>query len=199
MTIRYNKGMKQIIILMGPPGSGKGTQSKLLIEKLGYGYFSMGDTFREVARQDTELGRQVKTTIDQGLIVSDDLTKQVFDQAIEKVMDRPGLVMDGFPRTPGQVAMLNSVLDKHNIREQKILVLDVDKEKLLGRLALRSKNQGRADDADISSVEKRFDEYQKKTAQIRDYYESQGLLIHINGDQPIEKVHEEILSKLELK
>ncbi|MEJ0021329.1 MAG: nucleoside monophosphate kinase [Candidatus Doudnabacteria bacterium] len=188
--------MKQIIILMGPPGSGKGTQSRLLMEKLGYGYFSMGDTFREAAKQDNDLGRLIKTTIDQGMIVSDELTKQVFDQEIEKVMGKPGLILDGFPRTAGQVEMLNSVLAKHNISDQRIFVLDVDKVKLLTRLSLRSATEGRVDDSDIARVEKRFEEYEKKTAQIRDYYESKEMLIHINGDQSIEGVQQEILSQL---
>ncbi|MEO8065346.1 MAG: nucleoside monophosphate kinase [Candidatus Doudnabacteria bacterium] len=188
--------MKQIIILMGPPGSGKGTQSKLLIDKLGYGYFSMGDTLREVARQDTPLGTQIKAPIEQGLIVSDELTRQVFDQFISKVMGKSGLVVDGFPRTPGQVEMLNGVLAEHKVTDQKIMLLDVDKKKLLGRLALRSKTEGRADDVSTLAVERRFDEFQKKTAKIRDFYELKGMLIHINGDQTVENVHKDIMEKL---
>jgi len=194
--------LQNVILLMGPPGTGKGTQSKLLVEKLGYGYFSMGDTFRELAKQDSELARQVKAIIDKGHIVTDDLTIQVFESSIEKMMDKPGLIIDGFPRTLGQLEMLNELLQKHSVQNFKVFFLDVDKEKLLHRLSLRSQSQGRVDDADVAAVEKRFDEYMTKTAPVKEYYESIGKLIHINGDQAeqmdesIQKVHESIMEHL---
>lgn len=188
--------LQNIIVLMGPPGCGKGTQSKLLVEKLGYGYFSMGDYFREVGKQDSPLGQEIRSIIDRGMIVPDDKSEQVFREGIEKVADYPGLVIDGFPRTVGQIEMLNRYLNDHNIQNTKIFFIDVDKANLLNRLSERSQIQGRADDADLTSVEKRFDEYTTKTGPVKDNYETKGQLIHINGDQTIQAVHEEIMSKL---
>jgi len=196
--LRYNilMQLQNVILVMGPPGSGKGTQSKLLMQKLGYAYFSMGETLREYAKMDTDFGREIKTTIDQGFIVKDEAAKRVFEESFEKIKDIPGLIIEGYPRTPKQIEVLNNALQKSKITNVKVLFLDVDKDKLIQRLLLRSKTEGRVDDASIASIEKRFDEYGKKTATAKAYFESRGELVRINGDQEVEKVHEEIMSKL---
>jgi len=191
--------LQNVIIIMGPPGSGKGTQSKLLVGKLGYAYFSMGDTLREYAKQDTDLGRNIKNTIDQGIIVTDEVAKQIFEESFTKLLDKPGIVIDGYPRTAGQVEVLSQILKKFGIVNLKVFFLDVDKQQLLKRLSLRRDAQQRADDVDILAVEKRFDEYHEKTEYVKNYYESKDMLIHINGDKPIEAVHQEILNRLGLK
>jgi adenylate kinase len=187
--------LQNVILLMGPPGSGKGTQSKLLVEKLGYADFSMGDTLREYAKMETELGREIKKTIDQGIIVPDEISKQIFEEKFAGFLDRKGLVLDGYPRTLGQVEVLGNLIKQYNL-PFRVLFLDVDKQKLLNRLSLRSKSQGRADDTDVAAVEKRFDEYMVKTAPVKNRYESEGALVHINGDQTIEQVQQEIISKI---
>lgn len=190
--------LQKILIVLGPPGSGKGTQSKLLTDKLGYAYFSMGDTLREYAKIDNDLGREIKTTIDQGMIVSDPVAQRVFEESFDKVKDNVAVIIEGYPRTPGQIEVLKRTLKKFNITQPKVIFLEVDKEKLIRRLVLRSKTEGRVDDSDITPIEKRFEEYSKKTAVAKRYFESQGELIPINGDQPIEAVYKEILSKLGL-
>ena len=197
----YNIAMLQnVILLMGPPGCGKGTQSKLLVDKLGYGYFSMGDTLRAYAKMDSDLGRQIKTTIDQGYIVPDDVAEQVFRESFIKIAENAkGLIVDGYPRTDQQIRVFEEVLTSLGANDKiKVIFLDVDKQKLIDRLKLRSQTEGRDDDADMAAIEKRFDEYNKKTAFAKQYYDNIGLVTHINGDQSIEVIHQEILTKLGL-
>ena len=222
--------LQKIIVFLGPPGSGKGTQSKLLVEKLGYAYFSMGDTLRQYAKHNTELGREIKNSIEQGIIVEDDAARQVALESFEKALDHPGLVLEGYPRTPGQVVVLDEFIQANKIVDLIVLSIDVDKDRLLERLSLRKtcpncqamykpgaeeyrtgicsvcghKIEARVDDLDLKFVEKRFLEYEDKTAKIIDHYEQKGNVVHINGDQSenadesIRKVHQEILQKLQI-
>lgn len=214
--------LKKIIIVLGPPGSGKGTQSKMLAEELDFIHLSTGEILREKAKEDSDLGRQIKNTIDKGIIVTDDIIRAVFVEKLESV-EKQGVILDGYPRTVGQVKILEETMAKYNIFNLKVVFLQVDKEKLLKRITGRktcslcqemykegmpeydkgvcSKCGGllivRADD-DPSVVGKRFDEYNQKTAEVKDYYEQSGSLIAINGDQSIEAVHQEISDKLKL-
>lgn len=189
--------LEKIIIVLGPPGSGKGTQSKLLVEKTGFAFFTMGDSLRATASKGDELGQKVKDMIDQGMIVTDDLAEQVVNERWSEISGA-GMISEGFPRTPGQVEMLNKFIAKQGVTDIKVLCINADKQKLIERLTKRSQIEGRADDADIKAIEKRFAEYNNKTAKIVEFYRQQGLVIDVNGDQPIEVVHQEILSKLKL-
>ncbi len=219
--------LENIIVMMGPPGSGKGTQTKLLAKELGYEHFSTGDLSREYAKQDTDLGREIKSTIEQGIILPINIIKQIFVKKFETLIDSPGVILDGYPRTPEQADLLKELMKKYGIKNIKAFFLNVDKQKLIHRLQKRktcpncqaiylpgvpeydsgvcSKCGGslvvRADD-DPAIVEKRFDEYISKTAPVKEQYEKEGVLIHIQGDQSdiaeesIKKVHQEIMEKL---
>ncbi len=187
--------LQNIIVFMGAPGSGKGTQTKLLSTKLGYEFFSTGELSREYAKQDTELGRKIKSLIDQGIILPIEIIREIFVKKFETILDAKGVILDAYPRTIEQAQLLEELMDKYKIESIKVVFLNVDKEKILDRIKLRSTKEGRADD-DISIVEKRFDEYITKTAPVKDYYEAKGFLIPINGDQTVEDVHNEIISKL---
>ena len=214
--------LQNIFVVLGPPGSGKGTQSKLLAKKLDYFHLSTGDLLREQAGLGTELGLKIKNLIDNGIIVTDEIIREVFVVKLESLTSS-GVILDGYPRTIGQVKILEEVMEKHNISNLKIVFLNVDKEKLLKRITGRKTcslcqemykegvpeyNSGvcskcggqlivRADD-DPAIVGKRFDEYNQKTAEVKDYYEKSGQLVTINGDQSIESVQTEILEKLKL-
>ncbi len=201
MKIRYNINMKleKILVVLGPPGSGKGTQSKLLVQKLGYAFFTMGDSLREAATKDNDLGRKIKVFIDQGIIVTDDLAEQVAVAKWSAITDKPGMLCEGYPRTAGQVAVLDRFMSERGVTDLKVLCIEADKQKLIDRLIKRSRLEGRADDASLQAIEKRFDEFDQKTAKVIEYYRGKNLVIDINGDQPIDAVHEEILRKLNLE
>lgn len=187
--------LQKIIVFMGAPGSGKGTQTKLLAERLGYAYFSTGELSREYAKQDTELGRRIKDLIDNGYILPIDIIRQIFVKKFESLTDSPGIILDGYPRTTDQAELLKEIMAEKGIPNLSVIFLDVDKQQLLKRLSLRGEAQRRADD-DPDKVEKRFDEYMNKTAPVKEYYESARLLSHINGDQTIDAVHQEIMNKV---
>ena len=187
--------LQNVIVFMGAPGSGKGTQTKLLAVSLGYHYFSTGEISREYAKHDTDFGKKVKSIIDAGIILPIDIIQEIFIKKFESILGFPGVILDGYPRTTEQAQLLEELMHKFGIKKLKVIFLDVERQKLLDRLSLRGKGHGRADDEDIA-VGKRFDEYIAKTAPVKDHYESQGKLIYINGDQTIEKVHQDILSKL---
>jgi len=193
--------LQNIIVFMGAPGSGKGTQTKLLAEELGYEFFSTGELAREYAKQDTELGQRIKSIIDKGIILPIDIIREIFIKKLESILDSAGVILDGYPRTTEQADLLGELMNKYEIKNIKAIFLEVDKQHLLERISKRGQVQGRADD-DPAAVEKRFDEYLLKTAPVKEYYEARGILIHINGDQAadmnesIQKVHQEIISKL---
>ncbi|OGE74226.1 MAG: hypothetical protein A3I07_00935 [Candidatus Doudnabacteria bacterium RIFCSPLOWO2_02_FULL_42_9] len=188
-------GLQKIIVFMGAPGSGKGTQTKLLSSKLGYEFFSTGELSREYAKQDSELGQKIKSIIDQGIILPIEIIRQIFIKKFESILNASGVILDGYPRTIEQVQLLEELMKKYNIQNILAVFLDADREKLVKRLLLRSELEKRADD-DINAMTTRFDEYMTKTAPVKDYYERKGLLVHINGDQPIEAVQQEILEKI---
>ncbi len=182
---------------MGAPGSGKGTQTKLLSSKLGYEFFSTGELARDYSKLDNDLGRKIKSMVDAGIILPIDIIREIFIKKFESILDAKGAILDGFPRTLEQVELLDELMAKYSIQNIKPLFLNVDREKLMERLASRAKIESRADD-DPAAVAKRFDEYMVKTAPVKEHYESKGLLIPINGDQTVELVQEEILAKLGL-
>lgn len=216
--------LEKIFVVLGPPGSGKGTQSKLLAKVLGYGAFSTGEMLRDIAKEDSEFGKKIKDFIDNGIIIPDEMMRDIFRAKVKSLADVTGLILDGYPRSLGQIIFLDELILELDQPKVTAIFLEVDKEKLLARLAKRkscavchtmyksdmpeyksgvcSKCGGelivRADD-DPAVMEKRFDEYQKKTAAVKDYYQREGKLTEINGDQPIEEVHQEILNKLEIK
>ncbi len=187
--------LQKIIVFMGAPGSGKGTQTKLLAERLGFAYFSTGELSREYAKQDTELGKRIKDLIDNGIILPIDIIRQIFIKKFESLMDSPGIILDGYPRTIDQAELLKEIMAEKGIPSLQAIFLDVDKAQLLKRLSLRGAAQQRADDSP-DKVEKRFDEYMNKTAAVKEYYESAGLLTHINGEREITAVHNEIMGKV---
>jgi adenylate kinase len=187
--------IKNILILIGPPGSGKGTQGKLLAPVLGYNYLSMGSTLRSYATANTPAAKEVKELIDAGRIIPDTMIKKIFNDAVKSLPQSEGLILDGFPRDIDQVHILDEAFAKYGTQKVKVLFIDVPKAHVIARLTKREGIESRADD-DPQVIETRFEEYDRKTHPLLEYFQKQHRLVHINGDQAIEKVHAEILKAL---
>jgi len=174
------------IALFGPPGAGKGTQSKYLVEKYNLTYISTGDILRAEIAEGSELGKKAKDTIAAGKLVSDDLIVQIIEKKIlaEK---KDGILFDGFPRTVVQAYILDGLLIKLDTSLTMMLSLEVPKEELIERLLERGKSSGRSDD-NLEVIQSRLKEYEEKTMPLIDFYKDRGKYIAINGVGEIEEI-----------
>lgn len=187
--------IKNILILIGPPGSGKGTQGKLLAPVLQYNYLSMGASLREFAKGKSPDAKKVKEIIDGGNIIPNSLIQKFFYDSIKAMPKSDGLILDGFPRDINQVSILDEALAKYGTQKVRVVFIDVPKIKVLSRLQKRGGIESRVDD-DPEVIETRFQVYDRQTHPLLEYFEKQHRLVNINGDQSIENVHGEILRKL---
>lgn len=174
------------LILFGPPGAGKGTQSEKLIDKYKLIHISTGDIFRGHIQNKTELGQKVSTLIANGELVPDAITIAMLEEEIAKSPDAKGFIFDGFPRTVTQAEALDAFLEDKG-KVAVVIALDVNEDELRTRIAGRQKVSGRADDA-AEKLVKRIDEYFTKTIHVLPYYEAQGKLTKINGVGEIDAI-----------
>lgn len=181
------------IVLFGPPGAGKGTQAEILKEKYGLVHISTGDVFRFNIKNKTELGVLAKSYIDNGDLVPDQVTIDMLKAEVNKNPQANGFIFDGFPRTESQAESLDAFLSEKNEGISGMVALEVPEELLIQRILNRGKTSGRADDQDEEKIRNRFNEYQTKTAILKDYYEKQDKYFGVNGVGSIE----EITAKLE--
>jgi adenylate kinase len=179
------------LILFGPPGAGKGTQSEKLIERYNLVHISTGDIFRAHIKQETALGKQVSELIASGALVPDAITIAMLEEEIAKNPDAKGFIFDGFPRTVAQAEALDKFLESNNNKVTVVIALDVNEDELKKRIAERQKVSNRADDA-AEKLVKRIDEYFSKTIHVLPYYEQQGKLHKINGVGAIEDIFRDI-------
>lgn len=179
------------IVLFGPPGAGKGTQSEKLIAAYKLAHLSTGDIFREHISRKTELGIKVKEYIDNGLLVPDEVTVGILKAAIEANAGATGFIFDGFPRTVHQAEVLDNMLATLDTKIHAVVALDVNEEELKKRIEIRRQTSGRADD-DAEKVLKRIDEYFQKTIHVLPYYEAQGKAVKVQGIGEIETIFAEI-------
>tara|TARA_R110002072_G_scaffold302709_3_gene487510 strand:+ start:1311 stop:1889 length:579 start_codon:yes stop_codon:yes gene_type:complete len=169
------------IVLFGPPGAGKGTQSQKLVEKYQLIHLSTGDVFRANIKGETELGILAKKYIDKGQLVPDEVTINLLKSEVLKYKNSKGFIFDGFPRTNDQASALDDFLAEIGTSITQMISLDVEEQELKIRLANRAKESGRIDDADPEVIQKRIDVYRKETAPVKDYYESQNKWMKIDG------------------
>ncbi|MFZ4260528.1 adenylate kinase [Sphingobacterium sp. HJSM2_6] len=179
------------LVLFGPPGAGKGTQSAKLIEKYGLHHISTGDIFRSHISNQTELGKQVSQIIADGNLVPDSITIAMLEEEIQSNKDAKGFIFDGFPRTVAQAEALDAFLESNNTGITGVIALDVDEQELTQRIAKRQEISGRADDA-ADKLKKRIEEYFGKTIHVLPYYENQGKLSKVNGIGDIEAIFAEL-------
>ncbi len=168
------------LVLFGPPGAGKGTQSAKLIEKYNLVHISTGDMFRAHIKDQTALGKKVSEIIANGELVPDSITIDMLEEEVQKNSAAAGFIFDGFPRTVAQAEALDKFLESKGSSISCVIALDVTQEELSNRIAERQKMSGRADDAE-DKLKKRIDEYFTKTVHVLPYYEAQGKLSKVNG------------------
>ena len=169
------------IVLFGPPGAGKGTQSERLISKYNLIHLSTGDIFRANIKGETELGKLAKSYMDKGQLVPDTVTIDLLRSEVVKHENPNGFIFDGFPRTNTQANALDSFLESMNSSISMMLSLDVDEDELMARLLKRAKVSGRADDADPAIIENRIAVYKKETSPVKSYYAEQHKFFGIDG------------------
>lgn len=211
------------LVILGPPGAGKGTQAENIIEKYGIVHISTGDIFRENIKNNTELGLKAKSYMDAGKLVPDDVVIEIVQDRISKDDCKNGFLLDGFPRTVQQAVSLDAELDKMDTKLDRVVNIEVDPSILVERAVGRRvcpeckatyhvkfnppKVEGKCDndnsdliqraDDNEETVKTRIDVYTKQTSPLIDYYKAQGLLLDIDGTNDIDKVFEDIVKGLE--
>lgn len=185
------------IVLFGPPGAGKGTQSENIIEKYGLKHISTGDLFRKHLGEGTELGKKAQSYMDNGHLVPDEVVIGMVDDFLNANTDAKGFIFDGFPRTVAQAEALDVLLDNHDTKINCMVMLDVPQEELKRRLLERGKTSGRADDQNEEKINTRIQEYLNKTLPVAAFYEGQGKMAKINGVGTIERIFEDIASEID--
>lgn len=179
------------LVLFGPPGAGKGTQSEKLIEKYQLVHVSTGDIFRSHIKNQTSLGQQVSQIIAEGNLVPDSITIAMLEEEVKNNPNAKGFIFDGFPRTVAQAEALDKFLADNNTAISGVIALDVTEEELTQRIAKRQEISGREDDA-ADKLKKRIEEYFSKTIHVLPYYEEQGKLSKVNGIGEIEIIFAEL-------
>ncbi|WP_140938395.1 adenylate kinase [Sphingobacterium lumbrici] len=185
------------LVLFGPPGAGKGTQSEKLIDKYQLVHVSTGDIFRSHIKNQTSLGQQVSQIIAEGNLVPDSITIAMLEEEVKKNPDAKGFIFDGFPRTVAQAEALDKFLVDNNTAISGVIALDVTEEELTQRIAKRQEISGRADDA-ADKLKKRIEEYFSKTIHVLPYYEEQGKLSKVNGIGDIETIFAELSAVIDI-
>ena len=210
------------LLIMGPPGAGKGTQAEVLVKELKITHISTGDMFRAAIKEGTEMGRKAKEFMDQGKLVPDEVVVGMVSDRLSQPDCANGFLLDGFPRTVAQAESLDATLTKLGILLNGVINIEVAREKLMGRLTGRRvckgcgasyhviinlpQNEGvcnscggelyqRSDDNE-ETVSNRLDVYEAQTQPLIDYYNNKGLLLNVNGDQEISQVLSDIMSSL---
>ncbi len=183
------------IVLLGPPGSGKGTQATMLVEQLGLPHISTGALLRNAANRGTELGLQAKAITDKGELVPDDIMSDMIEERLSRDDVIKGFILDGYPRNVAQAKSLDVMLERLNMPADEAIHIDINPETVIKRIAKRAKEEGRTDDA-VETVKNRMRVYAEQTAPVADYYEERGLLTRVLGNGPKEEILQRILSVL---
>ena len=185
------------IVLFGPPGAGKGTQSENIIEKFGLTHLSTGDLFRKHLGEGTDLGKLAQKYMDEGNLVPDSVVIDMVKDKIASTSDAKGFIFDGFPRTVPQAEALDEMLKEFDTSISGMIALDVPDDELRTRLLERGKTSGRADDQNVDKINNRIQVYKNETIPVANFYEGQSKLNKIHGVGTIESIFGEIAGVIE--
>ena len=184
------------VVIFGAPGSGKGTQSELIISKYGLYHISTGDILRQEIKNQTELGAIAEDYIKQGQLIPDELIIKMLAEVLDANPQAKGYIFDGFPRTIAQGEALNEMLRERNTSIVAVLILIVDEKELINRLVKRGEESGRTDD-NLEVIQSRLEVYREQTEPLKEYYKKKGKLFQIKGNNVIEEVFEQITNVLD--
>ena len=185
------------IVLFGKPGAGKGTQAEFLKSKYQLFHISTGDLFRHHISNKTDLGMLAQSYMEKGDLVPDQVTIDMLKDAVESHSDTKGFIFDGFPRTTKQAEAFDTFLSEKSMQISATVALEADEDVLVERLVNRGKTSGRVDDQDEEKIRNRFEEYNNKTAPLRDFYEAQGKFHSVNGIGGIDEITQRLTTLIE--
>jgi adenylate kinase len=185
------------IVLFGPPGAGKGTQSQKLIDKYNLIHLSTGDLLRSEIATGTELGMKAKSLMDNGILVPDEVVIGMIENKVKEHSHAGGFIFDGFPRTVPQAQGLDKLLMDHGTEISCMIALKVDDEELTKRLLLRGETSGRPDDQNEELIRKRVQEYNTKTTPVADYYAGQNKYCAVEGIGEIEEIFDNLCKQID--
>jgi adenylate kinase len=185
------------LVLFGPPGAGKGTQSEKIIEKYNLVHLSTGDLLRSEIKSGTELGLKAKTLMDQGMLVPDEVVIGMIENKLKENTSAAGFIFDGFPRTVKQAEALDALLSTYNETISVMVGLEVEDEELVKRLLLRGATSGRTDDQNEELIAKRIQEYNNKTTPVAEYYRGQNKYAGIQGMGAIDEIFLSVCSAID--
>ena len=185
------------LILFGPPGSGKGTQAALLVEKYGLLHISTGDLFRYEMGNQTPLGMEAKRYMEKGQLVPDSVTIGMLRNKVEANRQVSGYIFDGFPRTLPQSEALDGLLQELGTEVSGLVMLEVPDEEITRRILLRGQSSGRPDDLDEAVIRKRIDVYNAETAQVFDYYHQKGKSHKVQGVGSVEEIFQRLCTTID--
>ncbi|GAF02919.1 adenylate kinase [Saccharicrinis fermentans] len=184
------------VVIFGPPGSGKGTQSENIIKKYNLAHISTGDLLRAEISGHTQLGTIAKSFIDKGELVPDETIIGMIDNKIESLANTNGVIFDGFPRTEAQAAALDQLLAEYKTGVSVMVNLEVPKEELIERLLKRGETSGRSDD-NLETIEKRISVYETQTKPVIDFYKKKKVYQSIQGVGSVEEIFESISAAID--
>jgi adenylate kinase len=187
------------LILFGPPGSGKGTQSERLVEKYGLIHLSTGNLLREEIAAKTPLGLEAKSFMDKGQLVPDEVVIGMIDSSLDHHKEAQGFLFDGFPRTVAQAQALDKLLELKKTNIATVLALDVKEDELIKRLLNRGKTSGRSDDVDESVIRKRLSVYTNETAPVADHYKKTKKYQPVKGEGTVDEIFSSLSEVIDKK
>jgi len=185
------------LVLFGPPGAGKGTQSARLIDTYNLVHLSTGDIFRYNMKEGTELGSLAKSYIDKGALVPDEVTIGMLEAEVNSNASAKGFIFDGFPRTTAQAEALDTFLTSKGTEITAMLALEVEEQELITRLLERGNSSGRADDQNPEIIKNRIQVYENETAILKDYYTAQNKFVGVKGIGSIESITKSLCKEIE--